>query len=334
MELKNQTPFMAERIALQSRDGRDVLVVMVKGTFRQTAAEQLAPDDEQLPIQMADEYYGGFSDTSIKYESDIVPFKKNTDVILIGDAYAPGGRATQVDVVLAVGSLRHTVRVFGDRFWQKGLLAPKISPPLPFEKIPLRYEFAFGGRDLSHEDEARHEQEPRNPVGLGFRARRSKRELYDTRLPNLEDPSVLIEKAEDRPAPSGFGVLGRYWQPRATYAGTADEAWMKTRCPLVPEDFDERYYNGAHPKLVYQGFLGGGETVTVLNASEEGRCRFALPARVPQACLVTAREKQPVELKMDTLIVEPAEGKAIVVWRGLADLHNRLHQIMQVKVEL
>lgn len=334
MELVNETPYMAERVALQSRDGRDALVVMVKGTFRATKGGQLAPDDQQMPIQMADAYYGAFSESSIKYESDIVPFKKNTDLVMLGEAYAPGGRATQVDVSLSVGSLRHTVRVFGDRFWQKGLMGPRISPPQPFEKIPLRYENAFGGRDLSHEDASKHEQEARNPVGRGFRARHSKRSLYETRLPNLEDPAALIQNAEDRPDPTGFGVIGRYWQPRATFAGTADDTWMKTRCPLVPEDFDARYYNGAHPKLTYDGFLQGHETVTVLNASTEGRFLLTLPGRTPRAHLVTTREKTPLALELDTLIIAPDEARAVILWRGMADVHNRLHQIMQVTVAM
>jgi hypothetical protein len=252
---------------------------------------------------------------------------------MIGHAYAPGGRAGQVDVTLSVGSLKHTVRVFGDRFWQKGLLSPAISSPQSFEKMPLRYEYAFGGRDLSHEDESKQEQEARNPVGLGFRARRSKRSLYDCKLPNLEDPAHLMKTAHDRPDPTGFGVMGRYWQPRVTYAGTTDDTWMKTRCPLIPADFDDRYYNGAHPKLTYKGFLNGDEKVTVLNASPEGRLGFNLPDQKPRVHVVTVREKTPLELKLDTLVIEPDEDKAVLVWRGSTDVHNRLHQIMQITIE-
>ena len=41
---------------------------------------------------------------------------------------------------------------------------------VPFDRLPLRYERAFGGEDKSASEPTDWEGEPRNPIGRGFRA--------------------------------------------------------------------------------------------------------------------------------------------------------------------
>ncbi len=43
--------------------------------------------------------------------------------------------------------------------------------------------------------------------------------------------------------------------------GLADEVWNKTRKPLLPKNFDRRYFNAAAPGLVAPGYLKGDEPV-------------------------------------------------------------------------
>src|SRR5262249_46279287 len=146
--------FLARVAPLRDKDGRPVVVLVVKATY------ELGPEGvrklaaEQQPIVEADEYYGDPATSSVRYESDLAIFKPATDVLLIGSAVAPSGQPVrQLDVAMEVGPIRKTIRVFGDRSWQKGLLKDSIGEPKEFTTMPLTFENAFGGLDKTHADE-------------------------------------------------------------------------------------------------------------------------------------------------------------------------------------
>ena len=134
MELVNTTPYSAERVVLQDKAGRDLLVVIVKCTYTIDDRGRLKPAEKQVPIQMADDFYGKPGESSVRYESDLATRKVGTDVVLLGHAYAPKGKATQVDVALKVGPLQAVVRVFGDRRWDKVMGLSRITPPEPLDR--------------------------------------------------------------------------------------------------------------------------------------------------------------------------------------------------------
>src|SRR5262249_18692062 len=151
-----------------------------------------------------------------------------------------------------------------------------VSRPQPFDRIPLAYERAFGGWDRRHPVPDRHRVEARNPVGTGFRDSAFESD-DEVRLPNLEDPERPFQAYGDCPAPAGFGFVSPNWAPRSQFAGTYDERWASARSPLLPEDFDRRFFNAASPGLITPGYLRGDERVIVLNASPERRLEFELP---------------------------------------------------------
>jgi hypothetical protein len=333
MELVNKTPFRAERFLLQDREGRDLLAVILKCTYSLKSRAEIRPAEEQVPVQMEDGFYGRPGESSVRYESDLVPFKPGTDVVLIGHAYAPKPMIRRIDVTVRVGSLERTCRVNGNRRWQKTFGFLGISEPEPLEKIPLVYERSFGGQDLSSPEVKDHERENRNPVGCGLWARKSRLEPEEVALPNIEDPANPIKGRQDRPRPAGFGFIGRHWQPRLAYAGTYDQNWAEKRSPLLPLDFDERYFHGAHPDLVFNGHLQGGEPVEIIHASPQGSLRFTLPRMRPQVALIsTAMEWTYAEPRFDTLILEPDESRIIAVWRASKLLDNLLHKVAFIRV--
>jgi len=332
MELINKTPFSAARAVLQDRHGRDLLVVVVKQTFELSRGVP-RPAEEQVPVTLADTFHGEPGESSVEFENDFAPVKPGTDVVLVGHAYAPGGRTKEMDVELRVGPVGKTVRVFGDRRWSKTLGRLGTPSPEAFERMPLIYERAFGGSDHSADDEKDHDQERRNSVGCGFIARKSKLDAGEVPLPNLEDPKDLIKGGKDRPAPCGFGFYGRSWEPRLSLAGTYDDAWLASRSPLLPDDFDERYHNGASPGLVAAPHLSGGEPVLVSGASPRGELRFDLPRRAPRVRAMTRTEKfawpQP---RFDTLVLDPDRDRFTMTWRATADVHGNLTEIDMIQV--
>jgi hypothetical protein len=312
MELVNWTPFAAARTVVSDREGRDVLLAVVKCTYAAGKGAQLEPAERQHPVRAADDFYGEPGQSSVRWESDFAVYKPATDVVVLGHAYPPRRPESQIQVALRLGPLFRVLTVFGERFWRRGR---SMSSPAPFEKMPLTYERAFGGTDRSSPNPLHHEMEPRNPVGRGFRAQRS--ELKEgVPLPNIEDPEHLIRSPRDRPPPAGLGFIARSWQPRAALAGTYDEAWRKHRAPLPPLDFDERHHNAASPSLMASPHLVGNELVELAHMSPSGTLRFRLPGQRPRVFACIGRQRHEVPVLFDTLVLLPDEEQAVMVWRG------------------
>jgi hypothetical protein len=235
-----------------------------------------------------------------------------------------------MDVSLVVGPVAKVVRVFGDREW-RGPLDLRISPPIPFERMPLIYERAFGGVRKHDEEKGPLEIDWRNPVGVGFGLRSAPPDKAVRRLPNLEDPAQLIGSPRDRPAPAGFGYVAPSWEPRRRYAGTYDEAWQETRAPFLPKDFDPRFFNAAHPDLVCPGHLRGGERVRVEGASLEAFALF-LPICELDVRVTIGRDMERPGMKLQTVVLEPSAGRVGLVWLGAVGCDKRSLQVKEVEI--
>jgi hypothetical protein len=313
------------------------LTIVVKSTWTIERTPKTAAN--QIPIFGGDQLESDDPTASIRFESDLAPFKPRADVVLVGHAHAPAGEpVTELVAGLRVGGLRHVVSVIGDRVWQwqpNGV--PTISRPRPFTSIPLVYERAFGGIDGPA---ALYCKE--NLVGTGFIGKITRERIEGLRLPNLEDPRNLIASCETHPAPVGFGFYGRGWRPRLTYAGTYDDGYVMDRHPLPPLDFSYAFFNGAHPDLQAEGYLAGDEEVALVNVCPgEPDVRFRLPGVIPKITVsrytvplerwveehpddttgadlpVTEEEISPV---LDTLVFIPDEGVFYEVFRGVCKL--------------
>jgi hypothetical protein len=321
MKFINETILEAAAVPLIGAKGENLLTVIVKGTFV-FDSEDIEPADDQLPIAYGDIYHDEAAGGAIRYESDIVPFKPRTDIVLEASAYAPGGKPAEVvAAAVKVGPVEKRIVVFGERFWnQAGILsrAYTMTAVKPFTHKSIRYSDAFGGMDP-----ATGEYCPQNLAGTGLYSKKAK--PAGRPLPCIEDPKHLIRRITDRPPPAGFGFYHRAWQPRAAYAGTYDDTWRKQRSPLPPEDFDARFYNGAHPDLQVKGYLKGDETVDLLNLTPEGRTAFGLPGLYPFVTITTRagkngnQKKESCAMNLDTVFIEADRRRCCLVWRsGLA----------------
>ena len=314
----------------QSENGVPLGVAIIGAMFR-VGDGAIVPVEDQPEINLAGEYWGEPGVSSLKLEPQVAFTKLATDVTLIGHAFSRG-RAS-VDVVLRVGALTQTAHVVGDRYWVRSLGMISMTPPAPFERMPLVYERAFGGWDRSHPDPEKHAFEARNPVGTGFRCRQGKFE-DGVRLPNLENPKDLVKEYGQSVAPVGFGFLSPDWQPRASFAGTYDEQWMIERMPLLPQDFDLRFFNAASPGLIAAGFLKGDEGVSIENASPRGTVSFNLPGVRPPECLVqlTGKRDKLVQTNLDSVIINTDDDLVLLIWRGFWPLMTGPHDIASIEV--
>lgn len=325
LQLLNHTGLAAAVLATPDARGIETLSTLVKGTFdlrRLDGSGVPAPAADQVPVALADEHHGDPDASSIRVPADFSLGKPGTDVLLAGSARAPHGRSVPwMDVSLAAGPVRKTVRVFGDRFWD----GRAATPPRPFERMPLTWELAFGGADGE-------EVEERNPVGRGFVAPGAGAPPEGFALPNLEDPHHPLASWEHAPPPAAFGPVAPHWLPRRAWAGTYDDAWRISRAPYLPEDFDTRFFQLAPDGLAAPGHLRGGEPVEVSGATPEGPLRFLLPTldvRVEHR-LDGATETAPASL--ETVLVEPDESRVVLVWRAALPCDGKLLRVREITV--
>ncbi|HTV78594.1 MAG TPA: DUF2169 domain-containing protein, partial [Steroidobacteraceae bacterium] len=272
MELVNATRMVAGYTMGMEPSGRELLVVVVKGTFHmpRVPGERLQLDVEQAPLVMGDVFFGEAGLSAPRYEVDLAPRKLRCDILLNGSAYAPGGRpVTRVTVGLQVGNWSKSLSVIGNRFWftHGGVRA---TDPEPFLSLPITYDHAFGGTDLRHEDPAQHAAYMANPSGRGFHKHLISQWLEGSPLPNTEEPGQPVIQPDGSYRPMSFGPVGRHWDPRRAFAGTYDQAWLDHRFPFLPADFDEQYYQSAPLDQQLPRPLGE-QTVRLMNLTPEGR---------------------------------------------------------------
>ncbi|HPE03441.1 MAG TPA: DUF2169 domain-containing protein, partial [Thauera sp.] len=107
MELINATRMLAGYTMGIEPSGRELLVVVIKGTFHLPRnGEEVRLHEEQLPLVMADTFTGEPGFSAPMYEADFAPRKPCCDVLLLGSAYAPDGRPlTRGPVGLRIGNM-------------------------------------------------------------------------------------------------------------------------------------------------------------------------------------------------------------------------------------
>jgi hypothetical protein len=330
LQFRNETGLAGTIFASPDPDGIDSLYTVVKGTF--VVGDRVLPAEQQVPVALAAEHHGDPAASSIRVPADTSLVKPATDVLLLGTAYAPGGRsALYTDVSLAVGPLHRIVRVFGDRRWRIDGVSHAISEPEPFQAMPLVWERAYGGMDV---EAGQPTAEIRNPVGRGFRAEKGESPLDNLELPNLEDPYDPITSWKQRPVPVSFAPVCAHWEPRRSLAGTYDEQWQQGRAPYLPQDFDPRFFQLAPAGLIADGYLSGGEVVTVRGATPGGYLTFQLPKLQVLVAYVLngSREQRPANL--DTVIIEPDAMRVILVWRAVLACDKQLLRVSEVHADL
>jgi hypothetical protein len=235
---------------VSTREGEDkfALVVLAKRTYEIKTDGRSVLAETQVPL-IEEPTYEPDAPGLLAYDSDLWPFKTLTDVVVRGHAHAPRAAGT-FEAGITVGRVERKVLVVGERrasLSVRGRLS--FSPPAPVESVPLRYDRAYGGRDIVAEqkwgnpfalfracfpdpknaDEASPYLYPRNPAGRGYLIEPTREAIDALALPNLEDPSDpltperIVTGGPARwplmPLPRSFGFIHPGWFPRLGYLG-------------------------------------------------------------------------------------------------------------------
>jgi hypothetical protein len=270
--LRNTTPFAAEATWTRDERGAEFWLIAIRACFEIDPEGRQSPAAEQTPVQRAPAFAGDPLASGLLSDSDFALHKAGTDVLVEGHAHAPKGRvATHCSVRLRVHPIDKTLNIVGDRRLSHGLLGLSMSDPEPFHQMPLTWERAYGGSDPQA---GVGQWEPTNPAGRGFATDPSR--LDGTLAPNIEYPDEPY-RGPGKGRAASFGPVAHHWQPRARYGGTYDEQWQRTRDPLLPADFDRRYFRCAPDDQQTPTPLLGHEEVMLHGFTPDGFLGFLLP---------------------------------------------------------
>lgn len=269
----------------------------IGGSLRATvvvkAAFVIVPEGPMTPAQpeeilRAEAHHGNSVARSVRLTPDTAPRLPRADVVLTGHACAPEGQTAQwVPVRLALFRdaplLDKTIYVYGDE-----------GGTVPFDRIPLVYERAYGGLGFAD-----------NPLGTGTLELSSK--------PNLVHP----ERAN---RVSCFAPIGKTWPSRRRLVPSGEHRKaLEAPIPEIPEGFDWSYFQAA-PADQRVDQLRGDEWLVLEGMSPT---LLRLRSRLPSARAVAvvyglpgAPAGTPVELVADTLRIDADRMGCSLVWRG------------------
>lgn len=235
--------------------------------------------------------------------------KARGELLLIATAHAPDAKAvTSMPVRIKLGKIDKTLIVTGDRSVKRGLLAARVSDPVPFTRLPIDWSRAYGGPEHTC-----------NHAGVGYTGKRTL-----TALPNIELPHRRIRHGNQKHAPAGIGPRSTLCPDRQKLMGTFNRRWKQQHAPHLPADFDPAAFNTAPADQQLEGWFEGGETYRLEGLHpRQAVLEGLLPNFRPR--LLVLREGQeasdatPVDAHFDTVWLAPDLDLGVAVYRAEVD---------------
>lgn len=246
-------------------------------------------------------------------DSDNVFKKGGTDILLFGKAKSPDGMPVrQMDVAVSInGILFHTVRVFGNRFWEKSLLGLAISTPELFTEMPLTLENAYGGKANWDGLEMPFGY---NQFGKGYYWQKD--DCINNPLPNIEDPANLIRNWSDQPEPAGVTCLPMS-ALRVKHFIKYDQEGKINR-------FDARFYNAAFPGMIAPAIAAGDE-ITVSGMSSK-LFRFKIPDHKINMSVQVGENRKQWNMYIEQVGIDVEKKEAFIAYRNPITYNFRPHE--------
>ena len=245
----------------------------------------------------------------------VAPRKRHPEVLVVGHAHAsPGTKVTSLVARLGVGDFEKLVHVHGDAY-----LGPSgPTQPVPFERMPLRWERAAGAPHGA------------NPVGVAMGEAAVADAQGRVSLPNLRPMGTSIERRDDVLAPVGFGPIPSTWPSRVErlhqHAARWDaRSWAER--PL-PGDFDHAYFDVAPPDQALERLTGDELLVLEHLHPRLPRLETRLVRVAPCVVVSVAGVERDVAVVRDTLVIDSDRGVAVQVWRGHVPLVDARQEVV------
>ncbi|MBK6513875.1 MAG: DUF2169 domain-containing protein [Polyangiaceae bacterium] len=298
MDARGELPYST--LLWQPRPATWLVTIVCKATFSLEPGEaKLAAAQE--PLFEHDAYWDDDAKRSLSAASDLSPTKPKVDVVLVGHAFAPPGKAVRSLVArLVVESIDKSIELVADR--SVGPDGTVYQGPR-FSRMPIVYERAAGGQGTW------------NPVGIDTKSRDK---FGRAPLPNL----TQVGRGDDTMSagdPIGFGPVAPSWPARESKLGyhratITSGSW---RTEPLPEGFDLGFFNVAPADQQLDAISDSAGVLlenlhprhAVLSTKLPGvRPRFTVTRR-------SGSTDRPA-MRADTLVIDSDRSIATLTWRG------------------
>jgi uncharacterized protein YjbI with pentapeptide repeats len=278
-------------VRLWSTAGRRRATVVVKATFflvRGSPMRLVNP----APLLLGEQHHENNAERSVIAPSDLAPYLPRGEVILSGHAHAPNPtpqQAVRLSVVGARPLVDKTLHVYGERMWLEG---DQLTAPVPFTRIPLRYERSSRGH-VGYEE---------NPVGMP-RA--------------IGQPAANIVDPQDPEAAAGFGAVASRWPSRVRLLRGLETTVLDQPEPSLPDTFAWSFFHVAPPDQRCAFFEGNEWIILEGLHAESPRFESQLPSAVGRARIYSSTPGfENVPLNADTLWIDGDRSLCCLTWRG------------------
>lgn len=332
---------------------REVTIILAKARFRPREDGRFIADPEKPELRLQEEYAEGEPGyAALNFEGDIFPTKPATDLLIHGSARTPDERnRPQWNVSVEIPDVLHYgFLVRGPSEWRKGLTGWSLGDPKPVCEVPLRYGLAYGGSGPSRQDPEKIEAHLLNPAGQGFASSGMLRKGDPIPAPQIGFLADFNGSYIDKPmAVCGTAAIAKTWHPRLQLAGTFDDLWKETRHPMMPHDYDLRFWNCAPIPLQIDPYLKGDETIKMTGmAVQKAPLEMTLPGVALKATLF--EEGEPVDspelprtelgtLSLNVSTVEldieprdPSDHSMTIVWAGVTEERFNLATLNAIRL--
>jgi hypothetical protein len=328
-ELINQTSLPALLYPYRDPKGRTRMLLITKSTWRIDSG-RLAPAEQQIGIFLRPQtlYLGDLdlhqtqrqaldkreAEEVVWLDHDLVPPKPVFDLLVAGYVTPPDNHhKPKIEASVRIGNHQSTLEAHVPRYWKPGLINHTPEPlSKTLHRVPISYALADWSAGFPLEPESEQMQ----------------------LLPWLQRPGVTCRRKRHDMHPAGFGYWPENAEHRKCYSGTYDEAWQWQRMPDLPDDFNDRFFNVAHPELQLMQTPAPGMEIELTHLSETPRLSFGMPhlSLVAQVTTLGGNLLPPAPLRPDTLTIEPDQSRMSLIQRTTLNMGDGEHAIGSIRL--
>ncbi|NOI29632.1 DUF2169 family type VI secretion system accessory protein [Vibrio coralliilyticus] len=316
-DIEQATDLLVKGRFQRDENGHEVWVLTAK---RQWSLNEKVWDEVPAEEIYDDPIYLGEPGLSaMKVDHEFPVSKQNTDVLVYGKARAYAKRPVTYHEcrILIDNHIDKSIAVHGERQWVQHGGSVTVSHPKAYVEAEIDHSRALGGDE-------------RNRVGSGIA--KSSEELLAKPVPSVFFPNEEWAPNTKPLRVAGLGPIPPFFSERTRYAGTFDEHWEEHRRPLLPEDFDRKFYQSAPADQQCDGFLEGGERLMMSGFSHDDVFSFRIPSEKFVAIADFGDEKLSAPMPMYTVFIDTEEKRLTISYTASFPCQAKEHLLVSSTV--
>lgn len=336
-QLHNHTPFPAFGGFERDKNARASWTVWLKATFRMRHEHACLFDPDQIELCREPLFLREANVSELLSDIDITPAKPVTDIVVIANGHAPRGHREDqpYSVEASIGRWTKALSVHPPMQWGRDLRPQRVAGDEA--PVALGYSNAYGGADAVT-DPSRPRHFAMNPIGAGYFT--SREAAIGRRLPRLLPKGTVYDNWRDELPYDAFTPISRAWPQRVELAGTYDRMWRRKKSPLLPDDFQETYWQSVpeNQRVQQKDIAGASIRLTNMCPHAAGHDGSVFETQLPSLdieCFTRFRGKWvESEMRLQTLHIAAETGRLSLVYCAEMPILAAANDVLVEKTDL